>query len=412
MLSNPDSLRVLHLANWNSTNIGNGALIKGSEKVFAEDYPGEVTFVPEAWDDYTFKRKKFDESFVRMVNEKADVLMVNGAVTFNAFRLNMNNAGMRFDLPLHLWDQIKVPVVLYGLSYRCWPFQKYPNTQAFTEMLRYAIDNKRVFLGVRNDGTKEWIKERFAIDSPDIHEVPDPGLFVPAIDGKYPEINPERKNVIIALNGEDAVYRYVTKTQKMLWGIASLFASDFILEKIFKHTTGYRKRRREVSKKIAKVAEQLALKYDVQFILAPHYLDDYGMIEEFIEEVQERVAHQLVISTGLMAVPHTEYFYGRYAQADLVIAMRVHSMSPSIGLNTPVIPLTSQGRMRVFLKKLGLSDIAIDITDEDAIKQLLSKAESILDNPQPIKTKLHAATDRARNDMRAVNQKLIEFINN
>ena len=51
-------MRFLHLANFNSTNIGNGALISGTERILKEDL-GDVDFTPAVWDDYTFELKKF-----------------------------------------------------------------------------------------------------------------------------------------------------------------------------------------------------------------------------------------------------------------------------------------------------------------------------------------------------------------
>lgn len=404
------SIKVLHLANWNSTNIGNGALIHGSEKVFKEDISMDVEFIPEAWDDYTFKRKKFDESFVSLVNDTADVLMVNGAVTFNAFRKKNLHTGMRFDLPLPLWDEIKKPIILYGLSYRCWPFQQYPNLDALKAMITYAIKAPYVFFAVRNDGTKEWIQRMCGIDSDQIHEIPDPGLFVPFGDCNYPELHPTKKNILIAFNGEDAVYRYATKFQKQVWQLLSSFVSDRLLKKIFSSIAGYKKERKKVVKELTKTVEQIAKNYDAQFVLVPHYLDDYEIIQEFISVLQERIAHQLVTSTGLLTVPHTKYFYGRYKKADLVLAMRVHSMSPSIGLNTPVVPITSQGRMRSFLEKINLLDISVDTSKECFHTDLYAKCKDILDDPKTIQMKLAESTRSMRENFLTINKNIEKFL--
>ena len=57
-------IRLLHLANYGSTNIGNGALIQGTERVVNEDFTHDIEWNPLAWDDYTFGKKSFDEQFV------------------------------------------------------------------------------------------------------------------------------------------------------------------------------------------------------------------------------------------------------------------------------------------------------------------------------------------------------------
>lgn len=397
-------MKILHLANWNSTNIGNGALIFGTERILAEDAPMPVEFVPEAWDDYTFKRKKFNETFVKHVNTY-DALMVNGAVTFNAFRHTMYNTGMRFNLPLALWDDIQVPIILYGLSYRCWPFQEYPNADALKKTIEYCLARKDVFFGVRNDGTKEWIKNRLGIDSPNIYEVPDPGIFVPYEERDYPELAGGKLNIMLAFNGEDALYRYATPIQKMVWKLLAPYVAERHLKRLFSMTRGYEGVRRALVKKIARAVEAISREVDAaRFILVPHYLDDYEMIGEFINEVQERIAHQCVVSTGLLTVPQTPYFYGRYRKADLALSMRVHSMSPSIGLGVPVIPITSQGRMRLFLEKMQLADIAVDVSKDDFVERVTERAVKLLADPEPFREQTKQAVKRMRDEAKRINE--------
>lgn len=373
-------MNILHLANWNSTNIGNGALIYGTQRLLEEDLKVKPTFIAEAWDDYTFKLKKFDESFVKLVNQH-DMLLVNGAVTMNAYRRSMRETGMRFNLPIELWKQIEKPIVFYGISYRCWPFQEYSNKAALKRAIEYAIGNEKIFFGVRNDGTKEWIARTLGVESERIHEVPDPGLFVPSEDNEYPELHPTRKNVMIAFNGEDAVHRFAGPLEKAIFRYARWTMRPALLDRVVEHLGLYKKERRRIIRELAFAVETIAQEHDAQFVLVPHYLDDYGLIQEFIEVVQERIAHQRIVTTGLVSVPHTAYFYGRYAKADLAISMRVHSMSPSIGLGTPVIPLVSQGRMRKFLANAGLSSLSIDVTTQGFGADLAKRASELLTNP-------------------------------
>lgn len=403
-------MKIIHLANWNSTNIGNGALIYGTERLLSEDAPFPITFIPEAWDDYTFGLKKFDENFVNLVNSTSDALMINGAVTFNAFRRFNKNTGMRFDLPLPLWEKIKVPMIFYGVSYRCWPFQEYLNKDILAETIRYAISKDTIFFGVRNDGTKEWISRELGIDSDKIIEVPDPGVFVPYEDNTYPELHTKRKNIIIAFNNEDAVYRFAPAFQKDLWKMGLLFVEQPTLEKIFDFIGLYKINRARIVRELARATEEIAKKVDAQFVLCAHYLDDYGMINEFINELDERIAHQLTVSTGLLKVDHTKFFYGRYKKVDLAISMRVHSMSPSIGLGIPVVPLTSQGRMRVFLKKIGLQDIAVDTTSENFSRDISGKALKLLADPAEFLLKTKKAVEGMRELARDNNTKIFALL--
>jgi hypothetical protein len=402
-------MNILHLANWNSTNIGNGALIFGTQRLLTEDAPFPITFVPEAWDDYTFQFKHFDDAFVARVNQH-DALLVNGAVTFNAFRDGMKETGMRLNLPLPLWDRIERPIIFYGLSYRCWPFQSYPNEEALKRFIQWAIGRPKVFFGVRNDGTKEWIERRFHIVSERIHEVPDPGMFVPHEDRAYPELHPTKKNVIIAVNNEDAVYRFATPFQKRCWSLLGPFVPDRSLRRAFESIGLHRSLRLSVSRSLARIVEELSQNENVHFVLAPHYLDDYFMLDELVGELVERIAHQRLTSTGLLRVPETSYFYGRYAKADLALSMRVHSMSPSIGLGTPVVPLTSQGRMTNYLSKIGLSDISVDIRDPLFAEKVVQKSQDLLIDPSPFKKRVSDVVHTVRDQAREIDRHVFELL--
>ncbi|MBU0750268.1 polysaccharide pyruvyl transferase family protein [Patescibacteria group bacterium] len=403
-------MKIVHLANWNSTNIGNGALIYGTERVISEDFSEQVEFLPEAWDDYTFKKKFFDEDFVDLVNSNADALLINGAVTFNAYRRSYTATGMRFNLPLELWDKINKPIIFYGVSYRCWPFQKYPNREAFKAMLVKATTDKKVFFCVRNDGTKEWIAKNFGIDSEHVHEVPDPGLFVPASNLEYPELHETKKNVIISFNGEDPMHRFATVFEKTVIRVLQNVVDPARLDRFLNRFGLYRLERDRIIKEIVRAVEGISKEIDTQFILVPHYLDDYGMIQRFIELVREHIAHQCIVSTGLVGVPHTAYFYGRYAKADLAISMRVHSMSPSIGLGIPVVPITSQGRMRNFLKKAGLSDIAVDVSEKGFGDTLQSMSISLLKDPSSFKNNVAPKVEIMRERYKVMNAQIEAFI--
>ncbi|MCK5222444.1 MAG: hypothetical protein KAR14_12740, partial [Candidatus Aminicenantes bacterium] len=76
------NLKLVHLANFNSVNVGNGALVTGLENLIDEDFDRDIQWVREAWDDYTFGFKFFDEKFVEFINQH-DGLIINGAVAIH-----------------------------------------------------------------------------------------------------------------------------------------------------------------------------------------------------------------------------------------------------------------------------------------------------------------------------------------
>lgn len=366
----PKPLDLLHLVNMRSANVGNGALTEGVETILDQDVARKVNWTRLPWDDYTFGLKPFDRDFVDLIN-RSDGLIVGGAVTMNG-QVHYANTGMRFDLPLPLWSEVKRPIVFYGISHRHWKDRPYHHADKLRLALQHMIDSPNVLFGVRNDGTREWIEQLFGAKSDRIHVVPDPAVFVPhSTDDRYPEIEPGRRNVILSFNDEDAEARF-----------------------------GGAERRAEVLKEIARAMESALGKWDINLILAPHYFDDNRMLSDFVAVSKPQLAHQRMISIGSARLGGTRHFYGRYAKADLVISMRVHSMSPCVGLGVPMIPLVTQDRMRLFLKDAGLADLQVDALQPDLAARLGTAIDNALADPEKIKSRFA----RARTDMRARSQ--------
>jgi hypothetical protein len=381
-------LRFLHLANSASTNIGNGALILGTEFSINQDMPFKIEWYREPWDDYTFDKRKFNMNFVNTVNENYDCLLVGGAVAIHG-RHYLKNTGMRFDLPLDLWPKIKKPIVFYGLSHRHWSHQPFHHLDKLKKTLLYIIENKNILFGVRNDNTKEWLEQITGIKSNKIISIPDPAIYVPYNKSKiYPEILPDRKNIIIAFNNEDATYRYGGKARLII----SRFLGNFISEKltlaIGRELGQVSKRRLKIVKAIVKAIERTACNKKLNIILVPHYLDDYQMMAEYVSLIKPELAHQNTISTGLQRIENTQDFYGLYANSDLSISMRVHSMSPCLGIGIPMIPLITQDRMWSFLYEAKIKELGLNAFSNNLENELYSAIQSGLNNGEAIKKRL------------------------
>lgn len=397
-------MKLLHLANHHSTNVGNGALILGTERVLREDL-GPVEFHREPWDEYTLTAtRRFDESFVDKVNA-TDCLLVGGAVSLNG-RQAFTNAGMRLDLPFHLWSKIERPIVFYGLSYRVWPGQQYRNLDALRRTVRKLLPMPQVLFGVRNDGTKHWLENLLGFKSDAILEVPDPALWVPAAGDSRRELDTGRSNVVLSLNNEDAVYRYGGALRQMVWPALSGIFEEQRLARLWERAPIWRHRRRRMLHGIAAALDRLSQKRDLALILCPHYFDDYTIMGEFASLCTPRIAHQLMTSVGLAKVDQTEHFYSIYSGADLALSMRVHSLSPSIGLGTPVIALSSQARIEKFMSDAGLGDLTLDVFDEGLEDRLLACAEACLDQPGAAKARISGAREHLRRRAAQFNNRL------
>lgn len=368
---------LVHFVNGHSANVGNGALTEGAEAVLSEDLAWPIAWSHEPWDDYTFGLKPFDRKFVSLINDHSDGMIVGGAVAING-REFYAHAGMRFNLPRELWSDIRRPLVFYGLSYRHWAGQIYHHADKLRWTLDYILKQPHMLLGLRNDGTKEWLKATFGIASDRLHVIPDPAVFLPVDEHeRYHELAEDRRNVILAFNDEDSEHRY-----------------------------GTAQRRLAVVQGMARAVERMLEKWDVNVILVPHYFDDCRMLADFVDCCRPSLAHQRMIATGLARISGSRHFYGRYKRADLVISMRVHSMSPSIGLGVPMVPLVTQDRMTDFLKDTDLSDLMVDAFDPDMTGRLSDAIDRTLSNPDDVRRRFSHAREQMRERIRAFNMKV------
>jgi hypothetical protein len=396
------------LANFNSTNIGNGALIFGTERVLREDWKGPLQFVPEPWDDYTFDLRRFDANFVQKVNEK-DGLIVGAAVALNA-REYLRNAGMRFDLPYDLWPTFSKPMVFYGISYRVWPYQKYHHLEDFKRSMDYILHSSRIMFSVRNDGTRPWLESLLGYRSDRIEVIPDPALYVPTIDSSHPELATDRINLLLSFNNEDEIYRYGGEIRERLWRDAGPSADENQLADIMKADASWKIAKAGYVSGIASALARLSTEWDINIILCPHYFDDYKMITEFMNVFPARLAHQNTVSCGLLKVPRAPYFYDLYAKADLVLSMRVHSMSPSIGLGTPMVALSSQPRLTDFMTAVGLQDFVVEMFQEDLADRLHSKLTQVLRNQSEVRRTFERVCSAMRDETRTYNRRVASFM--
>jgi polysaccharide pyruvyl transferase WcaK-like protein len=386
------ALRTLvHLANHRSNNIGNGALILGTESVLREDL-GDVTFVPDAWDDYTLGKKTFDASFVDRVNA-SDGLLVGGAVMFNGSR-HLKHTGTRLDMPLSLWSSIKRPIIFYGVSYGTYPQQPYHNRDRLRRFLESLCSSDNVLLGVRNDGCKEWMESVLGYTTDKIIPIPDPGLYVTTLPATHLEIDENRRNVVVAMNGEIEVYRFGGRWPVQLW----------------QHLPGWRRRKRHYLKSLARVLERISSEYDANIILAPHCTTDYQMMGEFLAAAPESLRSQQLIASSVLKATAAPYFYDLYRRADLVLSMRIHSMDCALGMGTPFIAITSHPRMVAFMHEAGLSDMTVEILDPAVERAIYDRAVIALSDGSVLRARLANARSEMRVRTATFNERVARLL--
>ena len=301
------------------------------------------------------------------------------------------NTGFRFDLPLDLWPRIEKPIVLYGLSHRAWPRRVYHHRDALRRTLDAMLSNDRVLLSLRNDGTKEWLESVAGHPLDGVHVVPDPAVFVPTEDVPHLELDPERPNIVVAPNAEDEMERFGLAPRKR-----ALRRPDRRRLLPFSSSWNWRETREVFLRKLARTLDRLAAEHDANLILCANDPFDVGMVVRALRA--DPPGHALPRRLRRRGAPdgRRPAFYDLYAKADLVLGMRIHSITPCIGLGTPVIPLVSQPRMTDFLADAGLADLAVDIHAEDVGERTFAAASQALADPEAARARLRTACEALR----------------
>jgi polysaccharide pyruvyl transferase WcaK-like protein len=233
--------------------------------------------------------------------------------------------------------------VFGGVSYRFWT-NEYPNLTALKTILQYLDSRDNCLLAVRNDGTKDWL-ERVLTKRFDFFEFPDPGLF--SLD-KLSKNNKE-SGMIISVNNEDSDFRYNNKQIK----------NQLILS-------------------LKNACMSFWESYDEPIGLAPHSFEDYQMLLELIKTLPKRKLHQNIYVLPLLLGKKSEDFYRFYTSPRLVIASRVHSLSPSLGFGNVTVAINTQDRIARYLQDIEFTDVGINLYEIENDPLIVSKKSSYL----------------------------------
>lgn len=356
-----EALKVALLTNANSPNPGNWALTNGTKNLLKNHFGKDTSFTTIAWDDITFGNSIFDDSFFTQVNE-CDLFWVVGAVTFNG-RAEHTRGGCRLNFSYEDLERIKVPIVLGGVSYRHWPNQEYHNAELLYQLLENLTSRSKCLVGIRNDDTSKWLRRTIGFNSAKTVEFPDPGFF--ALSHKQLRFE-NNHHLTVSMNNEDRESRFI---------------NDSNLE--------------EFNNTIILLCNEFWKTFDELVKFAPHSFEDFRLFESVFSCLPKQKLHQQTNVLPIFSGNRVLDFYLEYSRSRLVLASRVHSMSPSIGMGVPTMVLSSQSRISEYMKKIGLQRYLIEFNDLDFKKyyilelmnELLTKPERAVDDFRKVREK-------------------------
>lgn len=387
--------RIWHLAT-HTTNVGDGALVSGIQSTLRQDWPAAIEFINDdlmGYSDY-WGHKNFDLDFVNRVNAESNMLLIGGGGMLDGGR-KKGHTGMAFNLPLHLWDKITVPMVFYAVGYNLFDGQYYWHNKKLKKVLEYISQRDDIIFSVRNDGSLERLTDAVGDIRGIVSEIPDPGLYVPSGNSVCCAIQKDHINIVLQLAGDNIYNRFKLDFYKRIPLIGEIILNRKLHGKF--HSLG-------------RMFEALREKYNFNLILCPHLVRDFYIFDKFVTANSPKFTRfHCTASPVLKGVDGSRVFFDLYRQADLVIGMRGHSVICAVGTSTPVIGLSSHQKIEGFLNKMGLGDSSVSF-EGDFTKQLKSLVISKLENLESQREKLRDVLKSCRIQTQRFNSKIYELV--
>jgi polysaccharide pyruvyl transferase WcaK-like protein len=351
--------RVLHIAS-HQINVGDGALIDGIRWQLDAVAERPIDYRPLDVVPLGSGAASFDPGILA----DYDLVLVGGGGTIDGSP-NHTESGMALPLSGDAIRRSPTPLAFVALGYNLFPGQRLHCRAPLIDVL--AACRERGFpFSVRNDSSHERLVEAVGDAARDVVEVPDPGFFVRP-DRSYivPQMTGRRPSVLVQLAGDNLDRRLGMATGRR-W--------------FTRRTDHMRRMRRAFIGKIADLVTWLVTQRHAEVVLAPHITRDLSLTAEIVERLPASITRPHVRVLGVPHPSHASQFFQAYAQADLVIGMRGHSVICAVGLRVPCVAISTHAKVSGFMRKCGLDPWSIPWSDRFSA-DVRQACQQLLDDP-------------------------------
>ena len=365
---------IVHIA-MHTTNIGDGALVKGIQSTLPADMQTDIKFIDHCITDFLkYGRLKFDQEYVDWLNKNAILLLIGGG------GLISEKNYLPALLEPNVLSKLKLPIVVYAIGHNLFYEETLKHAATMSALIAQVRDLGGLF-SVRNDGSLERLQRDIGVSATDsVWEIPDPGLFVPVKPMHHPQIRPEQRNVVLQFAGDKLSNRFgqsnpVDTTTATRW-------NPFRKKKKEKRDRPTRHLESSWAK-IASACNRISPNDNLNFFIAPHVHSDLTVTQNFISaarDIPNFAGSRLEVCGIFRGASSAPGYFDLYRQADFVIGMRGHSIIASVGIGTPCVGIVSHPKVEGFLKDCGLEEWSTHITDEHIEESLLEKASRLMND--------------------------------
>jgi polysaccharide pyruvyl transferase WcaK-like protein len=353
----PAGMRILHVASFQG-NVGDNANHNGLRSQLSKVLPANTSYeeleIRRFYQKYDGKDKlQFDEAFAELSN-KFDLMIIGGG-NFLEIWIETSTTGCTIDIPPHVLDAIRTPIVFFGLGFHTYKGSTKETRSRFLCFLQKLLSEKRFLMTVRNDGSIGQLEACYGpqVAQP-VMKVPDGGFYV-RLDGTARSLTqPERCNIVLSIAEDMLEVRFPGAPASDSY---QLLVSNF-----------------------AEYIKQMSsIRKDAHFLLMPHIYSDLHIISEIVNCLPDHVRRKSVTVGPYVTGPGSESIvFSTYREATCVLAMRLHGNVVPIGLNVPTLGIGTYGRIAEMYRELGHTERLVEVEKSSFADALAARTESLL----------------------------------
>jgi len=323
---------IWHVGAWNR-NFGDWVVYDSIHYHLNRAASRDLYFVP-----LDSQRTRFSKAMIRKMNKEACMLLIGGGgLIFNRPE-DRSVSGWQFNISLENIEGIQIPLVVYGIGYNKFPFDRAEFSPVLNEHLR-AVQKKAALFSVRNTGSRDELLRR-GLDETHMQVIMDAGAFAPRTDMEIPGLEPGRDVIGLNIAGDRPEHRFPEPAD----------SNASVCYEVLAHALARIVRREKA-----------------QVLLLPHIVNmDELTFELFKQIIGPSNIVNLIDALSFMYPPNPVYasfLVGAYARCDIVIGMRGHSCIIPYGCGKPFMPFGSHPKNKFLLTDIGLPQQLLSTDD-------------------------------------------------
>ncbi|WP_240841630.1 polysaccharide pyruvyl transferase family protein [Acidaminobacter sp. JC074] len=366
--------KILHIASFHG-NIGDNANHSGFRNLLKKLIEDELEFTEleirefyKSWNLRSFNTSQFTD----LCN--AHDLVIIGGGNFFELQWEYSHTGTTIDISEETLLQIKTPILFNALGCDYAKGTTNNSIKKFENFMKILSESDQFFVSLRNDGSQKNIEALYDDMFPNIHYIPDAGMYL-TTDKNFESYKLYKDN-LIGIN-------IVTDMKELRFPNTNWTYDQFI-------------------KEFAKIMNNFLIENPKNnLVLFPHIYSDLEAINDFLKHIDDKFRRTRISVAPYLSGPGSEeYIFGLYKKCDLILGMRFHSNVCSIGQAIPSIGLNSYEKVENLYTTLSLENRLIKVNDPLEIVELSRFINQSIENSEEIASLYKKRTTRFESDHR------------